>query len=48
MFALVGGSMSVLLSRLPVFCRIRVCLRHSGKLRLILDKVMLLVRIVHG
>lgn len=42
-----GGWLFVLLSRLPVFCRLRVCLRHSDKLRLILDKVMLLVRVVH-
>lgn len=43
-----GGSFSVSLSRLPVFCRLRVCLRHSWKARQILDKVMLLVGTVHG
>lgn len=48
MFALVDGSFFVSLLRLPMFCRLRACLRHSWKPRPIRDKIMLLVGIVHG
>lgn len=45
-FSLVGGSFTVLLPRLLVSCRLRVCLRLSQKPRQIPDNVMLVVGLV--